>query len=375
MGKFNLGGLLQVGAGIATGNPALAISGAGSILAGRAQDKAIDAATGAQVQSAQIASDTQLKLAADAAARQTPFVDAGLDALTRYQELLGLVPVGTLAQQRQQRRLDTIATTVPAAPVQGTRAELLAKGYTPESLKEIRQGTSDIWEGSSMSGMDTKVWTAGTKEQLLAQGLQPERLKTAGQTEIYEATRRPVNALGTPAGQNAAPPLPSGGPAPQPQTLEDLIRSTPGYNFAVSEEERALNRAAASRGQRLGGNVLEELASRAGNRALGTVYNDQLSRLAGLASMGQGAASGQSTGYMNIAGNLNANQAAIGSALSAGQLAQGANRVNDLQGLAELVANKDIMGNLGNIFTGGGYTGGTDYGLGAGGNTLNLGGM
>lgn len=381
MGKFSLGGIISTAAGIATGNPALIATGVGSVLSDRASNKAIGAATDAQVQAAQIASNTQLQLADKSAERQQPFVDVGLDALTRYQELLGLVPVGTLDQKREQRRLEAVAAeqAKAAGPVKGTRAELLAKGYKPEDLKELQKGTSDIWDAMSGFGTDAASWVQGTREELTAQGLTPERLKRRGVAELYEAPARPVPVQAT---QNVAPPLPGAavlqaGSATPPaaQTLDDLIRTTPGYNFAVEEEERAIERAAAARGQRLSGNVLEELASRAGSRALGTVYNNQLDRLAGLTSMGQSAASNQGTGYLGVAGGVADAQRSGGSALAGGHLASGAVQANSLQGLAELVANKDTMSAIGDIFTGGGYTGkgtGGVYSLSAGG-SMNLG--
>lgn len=100
------------------------------------------------------------------------------------------------------------------------------------------------------------------------------------------------------AQQPAAPGVPtmgapgSGQPA-QSRSIEDLLRATPGYAFQTAEEERAIERAAAGRGQRISGNVLEELATRAGQRAIGTAYGTQLDRLAQLSAAGQNAAAGQ----------------------------------------------------------------------------------
>lgn len=386
MGKFNLGGILATAAGAATGNPALIATGVGSILSDRASNKAIGAATDAQVQAAQIAADTQLKLADKSAERQQPFVDVGLDALTRYQELLGLVPAGTLAQKQEQRRAEAAnaAATAAAAPVKGTRAELLAQGYKEADLKEIAKGSSDIYSGYVNFGTDQAQRVKGSREELLAQGVAPHQLRliSKGTGAVYEAPGRAQPAPAT----TVAPPLPGsatlpagaagGQPAQTPQSIEELIRSTPGYQFSVDEEERAIERAAAGRGQRLSGNVLEELASRAGNRALGTVYNNQLDRLAGLAGMGQNAASNQGTGYLGVAGGVANAQLSRGSALAGGRLASGAVQANSLQGLAELVANRGTIDAIGDIFTGGGYTGkgtGDIYSLSAGGGSLNLG--
>lgn len=384
MGKFNLGGILATAAGVATGNPALIATGVGSILSDRASNKAIGAATDAQVQAAQIAADTQLKLADKSAERQQPFVDVGLDALTRYQELLGLVPAGTLAQKQEQRRAEAAnaAATAAAAPVRGTRAELLAKGYTEADLKEVEKGVKATYRGVDSFGTDQPLLVYGTKEELSRPGISGLTLLTQGREALYEA---PGRAQATPA-TTVAPPLPGsatlpagaagGQPVQTPQSIEELIRSTPGYQFSVDEEERAIERAAAGRGQRLSGNVLEELASRAGNRALGTVYNNQLDRLAGLAGMGQNAASNQGTGYLGVAGGVANAQFSRGSALAGGRLASGAVQANSLQGLAELVANRGTIDAIGDIFTGGGYTGkgtGDIYSLSAGGGSLNLG--
>ena len=129
-----------------------------------------------------------------------------------------------------------------------------------------------------------------------------QRSGDSNEADKIEALRRKRELANSSAGAPAVPAM-AGQPnaLAKPQSIYDKLRATPGYNFQVQEEERAINRAAAGRGQFLSGNVLEELSSRAGERAIGTAYQGQLTALSGLAGAGQNAAVGQGSIASGIA--------------------------------------------------------------------------
>lgn len=66
----------------------------------------------------------------------------------------------------------------------------------------------------------------------------------------------------------------------------DWLRSTPGYDFNLSEGLRGMNLALANRGQLLSGDAARE-ATRYSQNYADRIYGDQWNRLAGLAGYGQ----------------------------------------------------------------------------------------
>lgn len=187
-----------------------------------------------------------------------PYRQAGNVALNQYMQLLGLTPIGT----------SPAAADVPVQAPDASPSSLVGlAGWTEEDEREW----NNMYDSSDHPPDPRRV------QQL-------EQKRAAAMGAAGAAQRAPsVPTMGAPG---------SGQPA-QPRTIEDMLRATPGYAFQVAEEERAIERAAAGRGQRISGNVLEELASRAGQRAIGTAYQGQLENLARLTAGGQNAAAGQ----------------------------------------------------------------------------------
>ena len=129
-----------------------------------------------------------------------------------------------------------------------------------------------------------------------------------------------IRALGSEYGLNAAPEGFGG------------FKESPGYQYALSEGEEAINRAAASKGLRLSGGTQKDLT----RHAVGTAsqdYGNWRNGLAGLATNGQNAASTVNTQTANlesIRGNaLTGASNAIGNAASA-QLQNTSALVNNL---------------------------------------------
>lgn len=323
-------------------------------------DRAAKRAAGAQVEAANTAAETQLTLAHEGAARLEPFRQAGLDALTRYQELLGLVPVRT--PRRAAPATQAPAQAPAQAPVNRDTwiGQQLVPVTDPETgkvqLMTIAQARNQGW----MTRKEEKALRAQYAQQYDRQfGSTSTQGPTLQGGTIRDLVRKAVaTTTQPPVSQNAAPPVPVAAPAAAPRSIEDLLRATPGYAFQTAEEERAIERAAAGRGQRMSGNVLEELARRAGERAMTTAYDTQLRSLAGLAGQGQSAAAGAGGMLSGAAPGVASSQMAVGSALAGQQIAQAGIRGGFLQDIARIGSNPDALDQLG-IYSGQG--GGSVY--------------
>lgn len=92
--------------------------------------------------------------------------------------------------------------------------------------------------------------------------------------------------------------------AAQGQKLQDLVRNTPGYQFAVDSANRGIEASAAAKGMTLSSNNLEALNQTNQNMA-DTQYNTILNNLMSMAGMGQQTATGNqaTTNSMQLAKN------------------------------------------------------------------------
>jgi hypothetical protein len=103
------------------------------------------------------------------------------------------------------------------------------------------------------------------------------------------------------------------------------ISKLPGYQFSLQQGMGAIENSAAARGTSLSGNTLRDLQG-FGQGLASTNFNQYMQQLAGLANMGQAAASGvanQGAGLLSGAGaSLAGGQMAAGNALAAGQVGQ-----------------------------------------------------
>lgn len=102
------------------------------------------------------------------------------------------------------------------------------------------------------------------------------------------------------------------------------VRSLPGYQFALDEGARALDRSAASRGMLNSGRSAKDLL-RYGTGYADQIYGNQLARLMAGSQQGMGAVGAQNaTTGQGLAGQLATRQAAFGGNMaSAGTIGQG----------------------------------------------------
>lgn len=104
------------------------------------------------------------------------------------------------------------------------------------------------------------------------------------------------------------------------QAARDMFQTTPGYEFALEEGQRALDRSASARGTLLGGGYGRELV-RYGQGMANQEFNNYADRLAGLATMGQNSSAQTGTAGMQSAGQ-------VGNALMTGANMQGTSLQN-----------------------------------------------
>lgn len=182
------------------------------------------------------------------------------------------------------------------------------------------------------------------------------RLQTAAAnnaTSSLEAAREQYAAPYNEAGLNALGPLTGllTGKQYDPETgkstdlsadqRDQLLYQTPGYKFNLDQQQLALSRSQAQRGNLLSGGAQKELAQYSSGLA-SQYYNDYINQLSNLAGIGVNAAgaalgtSGQIAGYQYQSGNA---------------LAQGAMNVGNIYG------NAGSQAGLLAAFTGGGAGG------------------
>lgn len=104
------------------------------------------------------------------------------------------------------------------------------------------------------------------------------------------------------------------------------FQATPGYQFALDEQRKAVEASAAARGGLFSGGTLQAVQER-GNNLANLEFGNYLSRLSGQATMGQNAASQSATVNTNTANNIGNALGNIGNAQSAGAIGVG-NAIN-----------------------------------------------
>lgn len=104
------------------------------------------------------------------------------------------------------------------------------------------------------------------------------------------------------------------------------LEMDPGYQFRLSEGNKAINAAAASRGSSMSGGAMKSLTRYGQDYASGeynNAYNRQYSRLSSLAGIGQNANSQNAAGATGYANAVSSNNMGAANAQSAGAIAQG----------------------------------------------------
>lgn len=157
-----------------------------------------------------------------------------------------------------------------------------------------------------ITGQEAAADAAREAGQLQATAAEQGIAETRRQFDVATELQRPSFEAGDVARQELIASLGLSGQEAESQFF-DRFKETRGQQFLRKQQERALTRTAAARGQSLGGNVLTALQEQAEGRAAGRLGEFQ-SRLAGIAGAGQTAATftgqlGQQTGA-NVANLL-----------------------------------------------------------------------
>ncbi|MGL4648826.1 MAG: hypothetical protein ACRC1H_05415, partial [Caldilineaceae bacterium] len=216
--------------------------------------------------------------------------------------------------------------------------------------------------GSSLLGAGAAGKAAKQQQAALAQAAAGVNAATGQATnEVRQGTQQAVGLAqgGTTQALGYLDPYRAGGAADY-GALRDAVGSeftaSPGYEFAVGEGINAIDRAASARGLLNSGARLQEL-TRYGTGVANQEYGNWLSRLQGLAQMGQGAA-GASAGIAQQGGNTAAGLTAQGANTAAGYTMQGA------QGVAGLTAQQGQARAAGTVGQTNALLGGVQQGLG-----------
>ena len=278
------------------------IAGAGSLIGGAMQSNAASSAAGQQVGASNRALSESARQFDITRADYAPYQQVGSAAIYRLGELLGLnVPRGT-AGLSAPNRADFYRTV--------TGPQMVRVGWDPQHEGEW------IQQQGSTSQFDSGAYN--------------------------EALRQYNAALNAPSSPGLTP--------------ESIMAMDPGYQFRLSEGEKAINRASNAAGNRYSGATLKDLLRYGQDYAsgeFGNIYN----RLAGVAGTGQAATQGLgalSQNYANNQANLitgagNASAAGtIGSANAIGSGISGAGNA-----VQQYLLLRNLMGNSGGNFSSG----------------------
>lgn len=274
MGLGKLGGVIGGALGAATGIPGGA---------------AIGAAIGGGLGGASTASEAA-GISAEAAERQIalqqPFREAGVGAISRLQEALGIAPpvdegVSTGGGGRQA----TGRTTSNLAGISRNRLQQFINGEISQEERpmEYAKLQGQLQELANR-GLDINTLTQGELDALAASDTQEVEGQKTG-----EVLPRPGRTAGG--------------------TLSEMFESTPGFKFQLEQSEKAIKRAASAGGFSGSGRLYNELVKNAQGLA-STTYENYLGNLFRTAEIGQAAASNQAAG-VSAAGEARA-QGVIG---------------------------------------------------------------
>lgn len=278
---------------------------------------AVGAVGGAVIasQGAQSAAKTQAGAAAAATAAEqsqfaqttanfAPFLNAGTNALTAYQQALGLLPPAGTQQPG-----------VGGFP--GATATTLNPSSNPGQQVIIGYGSNGDGSESGGSGQGAPIY-------------------------------------GPAPGAPQAAPAPTAGPYTGPPNTQGF-QGSPGYAFQVNQGLNALNNQASATGGVVSGNTLKALQS-FGQGQANTTWNQYLAQLSGLVSSGQNAAGNLGTVGTNVANQIGSNLIGAGNATAAGQVAS----ANAFSGLANNSAIQNLLtSGASGLFSGGGTNAGS----------------
>ncbi len=320
------------------------ISAGASLIGASKSAKAAKSAANAQVDAAQIASDTERELYNQGRADMFPGAAAGYTAQNQLMQLLGL---GTLSNSI--RGAGQYTTNVPQVGATAGTA-------TPTTTTQ-NQGTQTVI-GTPLAGAgpnDVAVYQGQLKQLQDRLARMQSGGDTIGVSNIQakiDAVQRELKKNGvttTPVTQTtqqqtqATPTTPAAsttGAAPvNPMNITNYLTSLPGYQFRLEQGTKALGNQASAQGLTGSGAAAKALTRYGQDYATG-IYDDYLNRLASMAGLGQSTSNSMAGNAMQLGGSLGNN------ALSAGNA-----RASGYAGQANAWTNALSNSNLGNLGT------------------------
>lgn len=323
------------------------IIGAGASLIGASKSaKAAKSASDAQVQAAQIASDTERELYNQGRADQFPGAAAGYTAQNQLMQLLGL---GTLGQSIQGAGQYT--TNVPQVGANaGTAAQTTTTTQTPTTTQVTGKplagaGANDVSVyqvqlkqlQDRLARMQSSGDTIGAANiQARIDAVQRELTKNGVTTApvVGKVLPNPTQATPTQTQTPAA-----GAAAVDPMNITNYLTKLPGYQFRLDQGTKALGNAASAQGLTNSGSQLKALTRYGQDYATG-IYDDYLNRLSSMAGLGQ-----------STSNSMASNAQQLGTSLGNNALSAGNARASGYAGQANAWTNALSNSNLGNLGT------------------------
>jgi hypothetical protein len=266
----------------------------GSIVGGLIGSSGAKSAAKTQAAAADRATELQRQMYGQTRADLAPWRDSGVQALNRMNALLGLAPVS--------------AGGSAAAP--GTAGAPQMRDYNALRASMLPQFTSYGGAGGmpnyyDSTGGDPRGGGGAVDEQALKAAIEAEMAKD--QT-AYNQWSGQQQAAG--AGQQ------------QPGNALAAFQADPGYQFRLGEGNKAIERAAASRGGMYSGATLKAL-QRFGQDHASNEFGNVFARNATVAGFGPAANNATTYAGQNFANQAGANAIGAGNAGAASRIAQG----------------------------------------------------
>lgn len=353
------------------------LGGVGSIVGANKASKAADKAADAQSQAAQQQVDLSREIYYDQRGLQQPFYQAGLQGLYGSSGIMNLLGMGTAQAQGPTAGAPQPGTTPNAF------AQYASGTYGQAPIGQAAPQSGPNWQAYLDANPDVAQWAVTASRQphftkgagkaadtnrdgnLTPQEMAAYHYQQYGQGEGRQLPQfQPQQASQPSAGGSGVPgtvgvgggamqqggssqPMVQAGPStatsavPSEGPMTQTLRQTPGYQFLLDENTRALENSFASRGKLLSGSAMKALQDRSMGIADQT-YGATVDRAFQLANIGQGGAAQITSAGNNYAANAGNAFANMGAA-SANAAYNKANAFNSgLQGVYN-----SAMGGLG----------------------------
>jgi hypothetical protein len=300
----------------------LALAGGAGLLGSAMGADASRSAANTQADAAKQASQTQLQMFNQTQANLQPYMGAGNLALSDLMGLMGITPgtPGTPA-----------VPGTPAASAPGTAAPVAMGGAFQQSQQP----------GTGPGGSGPLSWLVHAR---------PGATPTAGATGGTPGAQGTPAVPGTPASFNPNAPL------LKPFGLSDFQQS-PAYQFNLQEGQKAIDKAAAARGNYYAPQTLQDISKFSQGLAsdefqnafsnYNTNQNNVFSRLNQLTAGGQNAAANLGGISAGVGQSVGGNTIGAGNALAAGQIGQANAISGGLSGLGNNALLYALLNNQG----------------------------